>query len=63
MGAERIVVADVIERRLEKALQLGAWHVINGRKERGRVQSRATAFPRCSSTLRSPLPCRFHLPG
>ena len=27
------------------------------------VQSRATAFPRCSSTLRSPLPCRFHLPG
>ena len=41
MGAERIVVADVIERRLEKALQLGAWHVINGRKEDTVDRSRA----------------------
>lgn len=41
MGAERIVVADVIDRRLEKALQLGAWHVINGRKEDTVDRSRA----------------------
>lgn len=32
MGADRIVVADVIPKRLEKALQLGAAHAINGRE-------------------------------
>ena len=42
MGAERIVVADVIERRLEKALQLGAWHVIKWKGRRDTVdRSRA----------------------
>lgn len=33
MGVSRVIVVDVIEKRLEKALELGADAVINGKKE------------------------------
>ena len=33
MGASRVIVVDVVDKRLEKAKELGAWGVINGNKE------------------------------
>ena len=33
MGVSRIIVVDVMQKRLEKALELGADHVINGKEE------------------------------
>ncbi len=33
MGVSRVIVVDVMEKRLEKALELGAYAVINGRQE------------------------------
>jgi len=32
-GVERVIVVDIIEKRLEKALELGASHIINGKEQ------------------------------